>query len=229
MLDKMSTVCGLTVSNYSISDTICISDCLSTTLTIDTLVRTQEYMDNLKEELYWGIREFKQLPIPSEVEDESDWEDYGEYLDECGEETEMNVNIDYHRLSEAREFLSSIAETKREALREKFNMDARNKGPKTFGDILDAIKTGKVTFKEITSTQRDFTAIDSWGNAYDYNWLKFIDFVDPDAPKADTDGFEAATKKLYDEQEAVQMKLTFTTDPAEQLKLLEAFQSSTIN
>lgn len=165
----------------------------------------------------------------SECPDCDEYDEYDDWDCESGEDTEMQNTIEHYRLSEGQDFLSSIMDDKRQELREKFHMDAQNKGPKTFGEILDAIKDGKVTFKEITPTQREFTAIDSWGNSYDYSWLKFIDFVDPAAPKADTEGYEAAVEKLSKAREDTSMKLTFTTDPAAQLKLLQDFQSSTIN
>lgn len=125
--------------------------------------------------------------------------------------------------------LLSAEKEKKSELREKFHMDARKRGPKTYPEVFAALKNGKFTLMDLPEDAKHYTAIDSNGEMYCTGWVSFIDFSDPDAPKPDTEGFDAATKKLHSLRKEAEDKLVGETDAAKQLAIFEAFKSTTLN
>lgn len=141
----------------------------------------------------------------------------------CENTPEMN-RIDY-----ASGRIFSINRAHDKALRAAFNMDADKMGPRTTGQVLDQIKAGKITFKDIPEALRDQTAINAYGEVRDWTFMNFMDFRDPSAPKPDKEGYDKAKAALKAAETKATDTITFSSDPKEQLKALEAFQSATFH
>ncbi len=145
-------------------------------------------------------------------------------------EGESNVyTIEQQRIDYGADRLQSMKGAKEKDLRAKFNMDADQLGPKNIGQVLDAFKEGKITFKEVPNEVRDYRAVDTYGRVVDYSFLNFFDFRDPSAPKPDKDGFAKAKDSLNAEYKKSMDAITFAKDADAQLKVLQAFESTTIN
>lgn len=138
-------------------------------------------------------------------------------------------SIEQQRIDYAGERLAGIKSAKTEELRKKFFMDADQRGPKSYGEVLDALTSGKFTVKEMPNDYRSFGAIDSAGNIRDAGVFEYLDFRDPAAPKPDKEGFKAAEILLNAQFKKTADSITFATDPAKQEAAVQAFETFSIN
>jgi hypothetical protein len=94
--------------------------------------------------------------------------------------------------------------------------------------VLDALTSGKFSVKEMPNDYRPFGAIDSSGNIRDAGVFEYLDFRDPAAPKPDKEGFKAAEILLNEQFKKTADSITFATDPTEQKKAVEAFETYSV-
>lgn len=109
--------------------------------------------------------------------------------------------------------------------RKKFHMDDTKPGPRLFPEVLDAMKNGKMTFKELPDDYKNARAIDSNGRLIDWGFLRYVDFVDPSAPKPDEAGFKKAMEGLDTAYTAAKDVIMIDSDPAKGLAAVQKFAS----
>lgn len=142
-----------------------------------------------------------------------------------GEDVIVNSTENERKASYFQNELNNASYPKRDDLREQFKLDLQE-SPLTPKEFVEWIKAGKFTF-----TKNELNDDGSWRepNAYHRTYNLAADYIRWNNPDRNVTGYQAAVAKLDLAEKTAERAITAASTPAEMLKVLQDFESTTLN